>query len=251
MSASITGSIKFFSAEKKFGFIKVGDDEYFVNLTMVTEAGFAASVMTIGSEVEFIPQTAKGKLRVLEIKRVGLEEARQKELPAVAEVSTPIALVEVGKAYFGEIVKYDDDRGFGFIKVTEGRFRTVFFHVSDMLAEDLPSVGAVCYFTAINGRGGIAAGDVFMAYGDVTRSDYARLVQRFSKITEIDETQLVRTQVDKNQAGDKLIKVTYHRKLFHFEVERADGSDTYILKGVRSLAEAREKIGKVKSEAMT
>ncbi len=153
--------------------------------------------------------------------------------------------VTIGNHYIGEVITYFDDKGYGFIQPLGEKYKAAFFHVSQMLFGDLPTEGARYHFTGIEGREDPAAGDLFTADG-VTPEDYCRLVGEEGSYTPTvaQEDELRRNQVDKNDDGDKLFKVTKHNRFAHFEVERANNGGRIILNGVHSLAEARKKIGK-------
>jgi cold shock CspA family protein len=250
-NSTLTGSIKFFNTDKNFGFVTVEGVDHHFKLATLKAAGFQATDAIVGATVEFNPETTAGRPRVGSVKRIGMQLANP---PKQAKTTSPEPqMIEIGKRYIGEVINYHDDRGFGFMKVLGGKFRNVYFHVSNMLVDDLPIEGERYHFTAVEGRTSVAAGMLFIAIADVTPDDYEKLVKNFGQKDEAPApaNQLVRKQVDKNDAGDKLIKVSRFGRLVHYEVERANDMGTYILEGVRTLVEARDEIGKVLPEIRT
>lgn len=125
----LTGKVKFFNYQRGFGFVEVGDADYFVHVTDVE-----GDMLLGGEEVLFKPVQGQKGLQAIEVERVAPPTMDEEE---------------------GEVKFYDKDRGFGFI----GRASKadVFAHFTDFeglaKAEDV-SVGMRVRFVVRSGRDG-------------------------------------------------------------------------------------------------
>lgn len=147
---------------------------------------------------------------------------------------------------------FDRKKGFGFFKRKEGQDIFVHAAVVETSGFDMkkmkPGVSAVLTYQANGDKKSvthISELDGLKAQKMKSPpSQPCRVKEQQSKRTLTAPKTLRRVVVDKNEQGDKLIKVSLHGSLTHFEIEKANDAGTIILHGVYRLEEARQRIGK-------
>ena len=101
----LEGKVKFFNYDRGYGFIKVGEEDYFVHVTNIEDSDLLLS----DEKVEFKPVKGHKGLQAIEVERLNAPNMKKEE---------------------GFIEEFHEEKGFGFIG-REGK-ADVFVHLTDI-----------------------------------------------------------------------------------------------------------------------
>lgn len=224
MAGTSTGAIKFYLADKKYGFITIDEKDVFVHASTVEAAGFHPSDMVTGALIEVtIGDGRDNKPQAIAITRIGLQLAKKPKGDRRVTKSRPEPkssppTAKAGSQHIGMIDNYNVDRGFGFLAITdEEGLSNLFFHISAISTGKAPNKSENFIFDVEDGPKGPVA---------VRLRRYCR------------------NQVDAHEAK-KLFAIKFDGTVVDYEVDTEDdGNVSTESLDTACLATAREKIGK-------